>query len=493
MLLTLNPSPQHGIPGPYEHSRFRHSVPTPRSPSPSTSDPSTSAAPTRPVDSSMDTARDRLPRPSSLNLPPPDVGFTSMASATPNQQLPHPPAQWQNSEDALHYWRARAEEDRRKQEEEKTRQETLRLEQRRVEQSMLRDSLMAGIPPHIIPLIFAGICQGGLPQPVLELTQHYLAQVSGARGSNPPVPPQPQSRSHSHSSSHAQRPSVHTRQDSRSMPASPFPNAAQHVVPPPPNILLSQTLPPTASGPHTPQPLGGPSTPSGPPDSRHVINPWSNTVGPVQNQPGSISMGNVQYAPGSSIPAPPGRNRPGSRSRRSPPSLYFHHWVPPAQPGTTPGKMHQEAQATSSNPRQSEHQASPGRKRKAPGPHQPAPVPSSLPPESLSVGIQIPRPGSPRSVEQQEGPLRHHRYPSDTPVSHGTRPPGVVKAEEMESISPTRIASTATGSSQYPLARVRTNDFANQPRDSDLESISQRSPISGTPKSPAHYGDKVPP
>jgi hypothetical protein len=42
--------------------------------------------------------------------------------------------------------------------------------------------------------------------------------------------------------------------------------------------------------------------------------------------------------------------------------------------------------------------------------------------------------------------LRHRHYPSDTSVSQGPRPPGVVKAEEMESISPTRIASTATGS-----------------------------------------------
>ncbi|KAJ0423785.1 hypothetical protein BJY00DRAFT_278319 [Aspergillus carlsbadensis] len=470
MLLTLNPSSQHGIPGPYEHSRFRYSVPTPRSPSPSTSNPSTSTAPTTSADSSMDTARDRLPRPSSLTLPPPDVGFTSMASATPNQQLPHPPAQWQTPEDALHYWRARAEEDRRKQEEEKTRQETLRLEQRRVEQSMLRDSLMAGIPPHIIPLIFAGICQGGLPQPVLELTQHYLAQVSGARGHNPPVPPQLQSRSNSHSSSHTQRPSVHTRQDSRSVPASPFSSAAQQVVPPPPNILLSQTLPPTAGGPHTQQPRGGPSTPSGPPDSRHVINPWSNTADLVQNQLGPIGMGNVQYAPGSSVPALPGRTRPGSRSRRSPPSLYFHHWVPPAQPNTASGKIHQEAQAISSNPRRSEHQASPGRKRKAPGPHQPAPVPSSLPPESLSASNRISRPGSPRGVEKQEEVLRHRHYSSGTSVSHGIRPPGVVKAEEMESISPTRVASTATGSPQYPLPRARTKDFANQSRGSDLES-----------------------
>ncbi|KAL2854925.1 hypothetical protein BJY01DRAFT_204597 [Aspergillus pseudoustus] len=485
MLLTLNPSPQHGILGPLEHSRFRHSIPTPRSPSPSISDPSMSAGPTRLADISMDISRDRLPRPTSLTLPPPDFGFTPMASVTPNQQLPHPPAQRQSSEDAMHYWRARAEEDRRKQEEEKTRQETLRLEQRRVEQSMLRDSLMAGIPPHIIPLIFAGICQGGLPQPVIELTQQYLAQITEARGSNSSIPPQPQSRSHSHSSPHTQRPHVHTRQDSRSVPPSPFPAAtAQHVVPPPPNILLSQNLPPNAGGPHTPQPLGGPSTPSGPPGPRNVLNPWSNTVGPIQNQPGSISMGNVHYAPGSSIPAAPGRNRPGSRSRRSPQSLYFHHWVPPAQPGTAPGKAHQDLHAASGI-RRPEHQASPGRKRKASGPHQPAPTPSSLPPESP---FETSQPASPRSEGQQERQLRHRNFPGNASVSHETRPLGYVKAEGTERISPTHIASATAGSPRRSSTRVKAHNFTNEPRDSDLESNSQHSPTSGTPRPSAEPG-----
>ncbi|KAL3456357.1 hypothetical protein BJX64DRAFT_46087 [Aspergillus heterothallicus] len=422
----------------------------------------------------MDTPRDRLPRPTSLTLPPPDVGFTSMGS-----------------EDAMHYWRARAEEDRRKQEEEKTRQETLRLEQRRVEQSMLRDSLMAGIPPHIIPLIFAGICQGGLPQPVLELTQQYLAQVSDVRGPNPSATPQVQSRSHSHSSSHSQRLPVHTRQDSRSVPPSPFPATAQHVVPPPPNILLSQNMPPNAGGPHTPQPLGGPSAPSGPPDPRPVMNPWSNTAGPVQAQPSSISMGNVQYAPGSSMPPAPGRNRHGSRSRRSPPSLYFHHWIPPAQPGAAPGKAHQELHTatTSGNPRRPEHQTSPERKRKALGPHQPAPAPSSLPPESLSGGSQISRPGSPRSEEQHEGRLGHRRYPSNTPVSQGTGSVRYVKAEESEKVDHARISGNVPETSLSLSTRVKGHDIGNEHHDPDSERSSQQSPPSGNPLSSAQLND----
>ncbi|KAL4931199.1 uncharacterized protein BDV17DRAFT_23103 [Aspergillus undulatus] len=342
MLLTLNATSQNGIQRPNEHLRFRQSIPTPRSPSPSTPDPPSSTAPPRPPDPSMDSSRSSLPRPSSLTLPPPDVGFATMPSTTTsNQHLPPPPSQWQSSDDAMHHWlRAKAEEDRRKQEEEKTRQETLRLEQRRVEQSMLRDSLMAGIPPHIIPLIFAGICQNGLPQPVLELAQQYLSQDPGPRepGSNAPQAP---THSHSQFNSHSRRPSMHVRQGSRSGPPSSYGPPVQHVVPPPPpNILLSQNAPPNTSAPSTPQAPGRRSLPTGPSDTRGANPAWISHCGGGQTQSGQINMGSVQYAPGSSVPATQAPRRPGSQSRRSPPSLYFHHWVPPTQPqsGGTAGK-----------------------------------------------------------------------------------------------------------------------------------------------------------
>ena len=51
--------------------------------------------------------------------------------------------------------RTKQEEEKRRQEEERTRQESFRLEQRLVEQSMLRDSMKGGIPPQMIPVIFA--------------------------------------------------------------------------------------------------------------------------------------------------------------------------------------------------------------------------------------------------------------------------------------------------------------------------------------------------
>ncbi|KAL2863631.1 uncharacterized protein BJX67DRAFT_239792 [Aspergillus lucknowensis] len=469
----------------------------------------------------MDSSRDRLPHPSSLTLPPPDVGFATMAHTPTNQQLPPPPAQWQSSDDAMHHWlRAKAEEDRRKQEEEKTRQETLRLEQRRVEQSMLRDSLMAGIPPHIIPLIFAGISQEGLPQPILELTQQYLAQISGTRGPNPPAPPPARPNSHSHSSSHSQRASMHTRQDSHSVPHSPYPPPAQNAVPPPPNILLSQNLPPNAATPHTPQQLKRTSIPSGPPDAQTAANRWMN-AGVAQTQSAPINMGNVQYAPGSSLPSAQAPRRPNSQSRRSPPSLYFHHWVPPAQPPSSvaPGKGPQESPATSSNSRRSEYQNSPGRKRKAPGPHRPAPVPSSRSSESLPGIPQLSQPGSPGGDEQQEGRSRYHRHPNDdTPASQGDRPLQYVEVENAERINHTRIDPVTTAPSQLASASHTSPNSAGQarsgdwlppeqtgesspralrapdasspetgPRDSDIETSSQHSHTSGTALVPTQH------
>ncbi|KAK5084533.1 hypothetical protein LTR05_005611, partial [Lithohypha guttulata] len=73
---------------------------------------------------------------------------------------------------------AKAEEDKRKQEEERTKQETLRLDQRKIEQTMLRDSLHGGIPPPMVPLIFAGMGGGNLSNHTLEWAQQYLAQLS---------------------------------------------------------------------------------------------------------------------------------------------------------------------------------------------------------------------------------------------------------------------------------------------------------------------------
>ncbi|PWY90175.1 hypothetical protein BO70DRAFT_350120 [Aspergillus heteromorphus CBS 117.55] len=329
MLLTLKPS-QNGVKGPHEYSIVRQSVPTPRSPPPSVPDlPAATAPPRSSADRSMDSSRSGLPPPAALTLPPPSVGFANVTGTAMNQPLPPPPGQWQTSDESMRQWlHARIEEDRRKQEEEKTRQETLRLEQRRVEQSMLRDSLQAGVPPQMIPLIFAGINPSGLPPSVLELTQQHLSQQPPAvRGPAPQMPVLP----------HAQRRPPHVRRDSRTMPANAYvgpPTHHQtHQTVPPPGVLLSQPLHVVGASP-TQQPLSRPPVANAPVDTRLPIaaiprmNPGEPQLQPSQ----SINLSNVHYAPGSSIPSTqplPGKS--DVSARQSPPSLYFHHWVPPAR------------------------------------------------------------------------------------------------------------------------------------------------------------------
>ncbi|EDO03226.1 hypothetical protein SS1G_05706 [Sclerotinia sclerotiorum 1980 UF-70] len=109
---------------------------------------------------------------------PPQQVVPALNQPTGPLQLPAPPQQWQGAEESMRNWlQAKAEEDKRKQEEEKTRQESLRLEQRKIEQDMLRTSLAGGIPPYMIPMVFAGMGGGNLPSASIEWAQHYMAQA----------------------------------------------------------------------------------------------------------------------------------------------------------------------------------------------------------------------------------------------------------------------------------------------------------------------------
>ncbi|KFA63755.1 hypothetical protein S40285_01986 [Stachybotrys chlorohalonatus IBT 40285] len=126
--------------------------------------------------------------PSSLPLPPPPppTHHSQPPSSIPQSHqhqgqqswtaLPAPPQQWQGAEDAMRNWlQTRAEEEKTRQEEEKTRQESLRLEQRKIEMDMLRASLSGGIPPPMVPLVFAGMSSNGvLPQAALDWAQQFM-------------------------------------------------------------------------------------------------------------------------------------------------------------------------------------------------------------------------------------------------------------------------------------------------------------------------------
>jgi hypothetical protein len=70
---------------------------------------------------------------------------------------------------------AKSEEDKRRQEEEKSRQATLLLEQRKVEHDILQSALQGGIPPPMVPVVFAGMGGSGLSSPqALEWAQQFI-------------------------------------------------------------------------------------------------------------------------------------------------------------------------------------------------------------------------------------------------------------------------------------------------------------------------------
>lgn len=429
MLLTLKPHPppaQNGIRGgpSHEYSVVHQSVPSttslrdsPTAPAPTKTSTTTATRPRPrqpseseyPSASVMDSSRRNLvPPPSSRTLPPPPP-LTAAATATPPQLPPPPLSQWQtqtqaqnNSQaqtqappadnDSMQLWlQAKTEEDKKKQEEEKVRQESLRLEQRVIEHSMLRDALQAGVPPHMIPLIFAGISGGSLPQVALDLTQQYMSNSVGQPASMPPPPThQPQPHSHHHpppssglDMSSSTLPPPPPSMPQYSQPPSGIPHmrrkslyAAQPQIPPPKDTLPSQPL--NISGGSSPirQPLGRPSLPPSGPPAVPLLSQGSE----IQNHHHQINTNNTQYAPGSSAPPQSTSGKDYQyRPRQPSSSIYFHHWVPPgqSQSHTASGGKEPLAPSHSHSHSRSEYHSSPGRKRKAQAGHQLGSVPSS--------------------------------------------------------------------------------------------------------------------
>ena len=239
--------------------------------------------------------------------PPPQHQHQHQSSGQLWAPLPAPPPQWQGSEESMRTWlQARTEEEKTKQEEEKTRQETLRLEQRKIEADMLRESLGRGVPPPMVPLVFAGMATGGvLPQTALDWAQQFMPpsqshqlQIMAPQG---PASPHHQREHSGHTHAYAPAPSA----------VGPTPGPYQHH-PPSPNRPRTQTttIPPAHAMPH------GAHLPS-----------LNTNVPPGPHQGHPQSQGNTGQ-------------------QESSPSIYFHHWQPPGtqqavgssnRPGTPSG------------------------------------------------------------------------------------------------------------------------------------------------------------
>lgn len=384
MLLTLKPTAQNGF-----GSGGPHAYPSPL-PTSTTSYFSpqghTSSLPPLPdkTPRRMSTPHRGLPPPAAMTLPNPDRG--SSTSTLSMGQLPAAPSSWQGADESMRNWlRAKSEEDRRKQEEEKTRQESLRLEQRKIEQNMLRESLSGGVPPHMVPMVFAGIGGANMANASLEWTQHYMAQLSFQQQQQAQLQQQQQQ----------QQQQLQQQQQVQSQ-ARPEPEQSQNtrlIAGPQPNPYgpqqLQQTQQPTPGQQHTPQtqstPSAGfvpsyqvtrnpqPALQAAPPTSAPRITPASSSS--TLPRLNTVDM-QIQPPPTAPLPGqhaiPQSQNSPQQDQQSQ---LHFHHWVPPntqaaKDPPTPSTKSTHESPFShnASSHLRSEYQHSP-KKRKTTGSH----------------------------------------------------------------------------------------------------------------------------
>jgi hypothetical protein len=341
----------------------------------------------------MGTPHRGLPPPSAMTLPDPARGSASYPSSL--GALPPAPSQWQGAEEGMKDWlAAKSEEEKRKQEEERTKQENLRLDQRRIESRMLETALQGGIPPHLVPIIFAGVAGGSIANLSAEWMQSYQANLQNAQQQQ-----QQQATAHAQS----QQLSPELRRETRVIGHPPGPFSAQPQTPqsvlPPTSVLPGQPLPSqsqqTAFGSSYVSGNMSPRTRAAVAQSGHVGAPTSAPRSLPQSQLPRLTTHepHLQQTPTASSTMQAQQTQPGQQEQASP-SIYFHHWVPPttqqekstssANPPATPSGKYKTPPTILSRQRATSHASDPDytsspKKRKAQGPHQAAPPPTSAP------------------------------------------------------------------------------------------------------------------
>ena len=411
----------------------------------------------------MSTPHRGLPPPAAMTLPNPERGPS--ASTLSMGQLPAAPSSWQGADESMRNWlRAKSEEDRRKQEEEKTRQESLRLEQRKIEQNMLRESLSGGVPPYMVPMVFAGIGGANMANASLEWTQHYMAQLSfqqQAQQQQQQQAAQLQSRAESEQS-----------QNTRLI-AGPQPN------PYGPGQL--QQVPPNVPGQSGPQSLTGfvPSyqasrTQQQPLQAAPPTSAPRSTAAASSGLP-RLNTVDMQVQPPPSGPLPgqhpiqQGQNSQ-QQEQQSSPSILFHHWIPPAPqasrdpptPSTRSTHESPYSQSAASHLR-SEYQHSP-KKRKTTGSHQPGAASSSNFSETSP-------PFSQTSSTSTSGRRRgHSRQRSDTSSRAGGagHEQTTFRRRDRTESGRQSISEAESSSQRQPSAQPETRHQQQRPAGSEL-------------------------
>ncbi|TKA65802.1 hypothetical protein B0A49_06884 [Cryomyces minteri] len=321
-----------------------------------------------------------------MTLPDPNRGQPPLPQ--PMGPMPAPPSQWQGAEESMRNWlAAKAEEDKRKQEEEKTRQEGLRLEQRKIEQSMLRDSMQGGVPPQLLPMMFAGMGGANLANLSVEWLQQYMAQLQTAQQQQlqqqPHVSPelrretrminpnQPNVYGAPTQPSHPRLPSTQL------LTGQPIPSQSQNA--PSPSTYQLAGMSPSSRLRATQGPVQSAAPTSAPRPPPHAALPRLTTNEMHIHQPPAAPSGTHPILQSQSSQFAQ-QQEPAAAS----PSIYFHHWVPPSsQTGgntsthpQTPSTKAQEPASAHPLKYESEYSNSP-KKRKTQGGHQPAPPPST--------------------------------------------------------------------------------------------------------------------
>lgn len=344
-----------------------------------------------------------------------------------------------------HWLSARAEEDKRKQEEQRTRQEELRLEQRKVEQAMLRESLDRGVPPTMVPMMYAGIGGSNLASASLEMLHQYHSQLQAAQQQ---IQPQPSPETRREQRLIGQAPQQQFAPQQHPQPQVVPSQPAEQAQPPQPSqgAPLQTTFSAYQAGPPT-----RPPPTSAPRSATHTQLPRLTTNEMFIPQPGQ------QQGPGSAHPLQQTQTIQQQDQPASSPSIYFHHWHPPneskgTQPQTPASKGEREplsAHPGSSHLSESDYKESP-RKRKAQGPHQPAPPPSHTSPAFSSTSS-----GSGRKAG-------HTRTRSNT----STREPESRPDSRRDPAETHRLSQPVTTSNQSSYDSNRHRDSSSRPEDS---------------------------
>ncbi|KAF2272177.1 uncharacterized protein EI97DRAFT_453203 [Westerdykella ornata] len=296
--------------------------------------------------------------------------------STPHWQTSQTPNVESNTKD---WFLAKAEEDRRKQEEEKTRQGELKLEQRKIERSMLQESLQGGVPPHLVPLIFAGIGGGNVSNWTMDLIQQYAAQLQVT---------QQQQQGQQHAPPTAQSPTASRRHIEPGTYV--LSSAPQQAAPPPPSSVLPTQ--PLQGQPHhgvfsSAYPGGSVPLPG------HAVAPMPAPPPPPSSQLPKLATNEMSIQPPPTAPSSVQQTQSAQPAQQEESSLYFYHWVPPSSqqeksssgnaPATPSGKYKASAsfppRARAATDASDANYASSPKKRKAEGGHPAPPVPTSAP------------------------------------------------------------------------------------------------------------------